>query len=177
MDYKKFQTASRRTMPFEGYCTNNQELWNALSNYALGVLGEWHELQKELNKVSLLEVPGMDLVNKIEGEIGDVMHYLIGLLSIQQLEFDESKLEKIESLDEVEEDLSNIAECIKKYIYHGHKLDQEKFVNSIYRVISHLNTNFKNVMGIILEKNIQKLKIRYPEKFTTEASVARVDVK
>ena len=176
MTWKEFQIKSKRTMPFEGHATNKQELYNVLGNYALGTLGEWLEFQNELKEVKVTEQPSMELVNKIEKEIGDVCHYLVGLLTIMQEEFDEKKLKHIQSEEDIYESLSNIGEIPKKYIYHGHDVPKEKFIDSIYEVLSFFQTNFGLTIGEILNRNIEKLKLRYPNKFNTEDSIKRVDV-
>ena len=175
--WKEFQKESRRTMPFGGHCTNNQELYNVLGNYALGTLGEWMEFQNEMKDVDIMKEVSMETVTKVEKEIGDIAHYLVGLLTIMQEEFNEKKLTHVLTEDLIYEDLANIGEIPKKYIYHGHKVDQEKFVNSIYKVISFLQTNFGINIDRILQGNIDKLKTRYPEKFNTKDSIERVDTK
>jgi len=175
--FKSFQEQSKRTMPFEGHCQNTQELYNVLGNYALGVLGEWMEFQHELKDVKITEMPTMKKVQEVEKELGDISHYLVGLLTIMQEEFDEKKLTHVSNEDDIYEDLANIGEIPKKYIYHGHKVDEKKFVNSIYKVLSFLQTNFGMNMDRVLQANIDKLKLRYPNKFTTKDSIKRVDTK
>jgi len=174
--WKSFQKESRRTMPFGGHCTNNQELYNVLGNYALGTLGEWLEFQNEMKDIDIMKDVTQEKVVKVEKEIGDVSHYLVGLLTIMQEEFDDKKLTYVLCEEDIYESLANIGEIPKKYIYHGHKVDKEKFINSIYKAISFFQTNFGINMERILQTNIDKLKTRYPEKFTTADSIKRVDV-
>ena len=174
--WKSFQKESRRTMPFGGHCTNNQELYNVLGNYALGTLGEWLEFQNEMKDIDIMKDVTQEKVVKVEKEIGDVSHYLVGLLTIMQEEFDDKKLTYVLCEEDIYESLANIGEIPKKYIYHGHKVDKEKFINSIYKAISFFQTNFGINMERILQTNIDKLKTRYPEKFTSEDSIKRVDV-
>lgn len=176
MTYIQFQKESMRTMPFGGKDFNFVEFHNILTNYVLGIVGEFAEFNVELNKVDVKEVPGMDLVNKIDKELGDTLHYLFGMLTIMEVEFQEEKLQKIESQMDIVQDLGNVAEIVKKHVFHGHSIDKNKLVDSVYRVISYIDTNFKYSISNILEKNIEKLKIRYPEKFSVEDSIARKDV-
>ena len=176
MTWKQFQNLSKRTMAFGGECTNKMELYSFLGNYALGTLGEYHELQVEINKVSIDTIPDMALVDSINKEIGDLSHYLVGLLTVMQEEVNKNKFTKVWNNEEIEEDLANIAEIVKKYVHHGHDIPGETFIKSIYKVISFLQTNFGMNMDRILKGNIEKLKIRYPEKFNTEDSIKRVDV-
>ena len=174
--WKEFQEQSKRTMPFQGHATNTQELYNVLGNYALGTLGEWLEYQHEMKDVDIMKDVSYEKVVKVEKEVGDVSHYLVGLLTIMQEDFDEKKLTYVLCEEDIYESLSNIGEIPKKYIYHGHAIDKEKFINSIYKAISFFQTNYEIVIDRILQTNIDKLKTRYPEKFTTEDSIKRVDV-
>lgn len=176
MDLKTYQVKSTRTAPFNANPQNEIEFQNVLMNYSAGMVGEWFELQTELSKVNLNEVVPMNLVDKVEKEIGDVLHYAVNLLTILDVEINESKTIKKVDFKKLEESLGNILEIPKKYIYHGHAIDKEKYVESIYNVISYLNASFGMNMESILQKNIDKLKLRYPEKFTTKDSIKRVDV-
>jgi len=177
MTLKEFQVQSKRTAPFNAEPTNKQELYNILGNYSMGMVGEYFEFQTELNKVNMNEVVPMDQVNAIEKELGDVLHYAVNLLTILDVEINESKTIKKVDLKNIDESLGNVLEIPKKYIYHGHAIDKEKYVESIYNVISYLNASFGMNMESILQKNIDKLKLRYPEKFTTQDSIKRVDTK
>ena len=71
-------------------------------------------------------------------------------------------------------------DIIKKVKWHGHEFDREKFILElgdcswyIARACTALGIDFSEV----LEKNIAKLKRRYPEGFSTQASIARGDTK
>ena len=72
-----------------------------------------------------------------------------------------------------------IADYLKKAIYHGHSLDQEKLINEAGDVLWYV-VQLLDSMGVSLalamQRNIEKLERRYPEGFSTEASLARVDV-
>lgn len=177
MNIKEFQVSSMRTMPFGGEPGNKQEEWNILSNYTLGLNGEWHELQAELSKIDTFKGATMKEVDVIIKETGDVLHYLVGLLTIVGEEVNEELIRKLDLKENVDEDLANITEIIKKYVYHGHDFNFELFVKSIYRVLSYISTHNGFMLPEVMKKNIDKLKLRYPEKFTVEASKARVDVK
>lgn len=72
------------------------------------------------------------------------------------------------------------AELIKKWKYHNHPLDLNSAVKElgdicwyVARACRALNIN----MGDVLVENIEKLKQRYPDGFTTKDSLARLDVK
>lgn len=72
-----------------------------------------------------------------------------------------------------------IIDHIKKVLYHDHALDHAKLKKEmgdlqwyLSRMMLLLCTNFDEVTDI----NSAKLRLRYPDGFTTEASKARVDV-
>ena len=73
-----------------------------------------------------------------------------------------------------------VAELIKKHIGHGHDLDKDKLVNELGDVLWYV-AGLADMVGVSLSevarRNIDKLKARYPEGFSTEASKARVDTK
>jgi NTP pyrophosphatase (non-canonical NTP hydrolase) len=71
-----------------------------------------------------------------------------------------------------------IAEAIKKHIFHGHGLDLEKLTKELGDVSwyhNHLTVRTaKTSLDAVYEANIAKLKTRYPEGFfSTERSVNR----
>jgi NTP pyrophosphatase (non-canonical NTP hydrolase) len=71
-----------------------------------------------------------------------------------------------------------IADEIKKTIFHGHVFNPDKLIKEIGDALWYLS-QLANVIGVqfetIAERNIEKLKQRYPEGFTSADSVNRVD--
>lgn len=70
-----------------------------------------------------------------------------------------------------------VADLIKKHIFHGHDLDIDSLVKEIGDVcwyIALLCTAIGESMEWVMAKNIEKLKERYPEGFSSEASINRV---
>lgn len=71
-------------------------------------------------------------------------------------------------------------DLVKKHIFHGHELDREKLIGELGDVAWYLAecaTALNISLSEILERNIEKLRARYPEGFSTEDSIARVDEK
>lgn len=70
-----------------------------------------------------------------------------------------------------------VLEPLKKFLYHGHELDMNKVANELADVIWYVSA-LANTMGInlsvALDRNVEKLKQRYPAGFDTNASVNRV---
>lgn len=67
-------------------------------------------------------------------------------------------------------------DMIKKYIFHGHQLDFEKVkkeIGDIMWYVAMMCESFHFDMSEIAQMNIDKLKARYPEGFSEEASQNR----
>ncbi len=68
------------------------------------------------------------------------------------------------------------ADIIKKHLFHKHPLDKEKVVKELGDVlwyVSQLAADVGATLDEVAEKNIAKLKARYPEGFTEKASLER----
>jgi NTP pyrophosphatase (non-canonical NTP hydrolase) len=69
-----------------------------------------------------------------------------------------------------------VADIIKKTVFHGHELDLVELEKELGDVLWYL-ANIATVSGLnlsdIAEKNIEKLKKRYPEGFSQERSINR----
>ena len=113
MNLNEYQDKSKRTMP-------KVETWEdrerALTNFALGLLGESAEVSEHIKKVAFHN--HVFDPDKVREELGDVLFYAAGLATLCGLEF-----------------------------------------------------------GDIGAYNVKKLSTRYPQGFSTAASIARVDTK
>lgn len=71
-----------------------------------------------------------------------------------------------------------VADTIKKHLYHQHPLDREAMVKELGDCLWYVAA-FATVLGIELEeigdRNIDKLRRRYPEGFSFERSLNRAD--
>lgn len=72
-----------------------------------------------------------------------------------------------------------VVEIIKKVSYHDHpldyvkKLELKKELGDVLWYIAYLCSVLDLDMGEIAEENIEKLKLRYPEGFSSERSINR----
>lgn len=71
-----------------------------------------------------------------------------------------------------------VIDIVKKHLHQGHELDKEKIILElgdvcwyIAEIAYALNTNLEDV----LNKNIEKLKKRFPEGFSVKDSINRQD--
>lgn len=72
-----------------------------------------------------------------------------------------------------------VVDIIKKVLFHGHPLDREQIGKELGDVLWYV-AETATTLGLSLEDiargNIAKLRARYPEGFSSEASQRRVDV-
>ncbi len=72
-----------------------------------------------------------------------------------------------------------LIDLFKKAIFHKHGLDRDKVrgeIGDLVWYIVNLASHFGIDMSEVLQLNIDKLNIRYPDGFSTENSISRVDV-
>ena len=174
----EFQRKSTRTAPFNAKPSNTQEFNWFLSNYTLGLVGEALELSKvidhhvDFHKLDDLE--RQQVYDDYIKEMGDVFHYAINLLTSLGEEFKEDRLSYGKS--GLKYLAGDFVETIKKKIYHGHDIENEYLIESLYEIINELIDYSESHLELILNTNIEKLKVRYPQCFTVEDSVKRVDL-
>lgn len=71
-----------------------------------------------------------------------------------------------------------VAELIKKGIFHQHGLDRDKLAKELgdcMWYIAAICTKTGLDLGEIMQANIDKLKLRYPDGYKSEDSIKRVD--
>lgn len=69
-----------------------------------------------------------------------------------------------------------VIDIVKKHISHGHELDREKLIDELGDVAWYL-AECSYAIGVpledVLQRNIEKLKSRYPDGFSSERSINR----
>ena len=70
-------------------------------------------------------------------------------------------------------------DLLKKSLFHGHALDKEKLAKELgdvcyYAAVMASEIGFS--FEVVLQMNIDKLRTRYPDGFSSSASQARLDV-
>ena len=67
-------------------------------------------------------------------------------------------------------------DIVKKHLHQGHDLDREKLIKELGDIAWYLAeaaTALETDLETVLERNIEKLKARYPEGFSAERSIHR----
>jgi len=90
-----------------------------------------------------------------------------------------SGLEKFQAIFGLSSEVGEVAGILKKHLFQGHDLDRDELELELGDVAWYLALTcsvFDLKLGTVLERNVEKLKQRYGEKFTAEESLRRVDV-
>lgn len=73
-----------------------------------------------------------------------------------------------------------VADTIKKAIFHQHGVDRDVLIKELGDVlwyVAALCTKLDVTMAEVMDRNIEKLKKRYPDGYNSAASLARSDVR
>lgn len=96
MNLNEYQNLSKRTMPFGGEPQNHIEVQYGCFNYALGLNGEAGECADLIKKKYF---HGHETTkDEIAKELGDVLHYVAGLASMNGITLEEVATANIEKL-------------------------------------------------------------------------------
>ena len=172
MNFKEYQEKAIRTLVE----LESEKL--ALSHVALGLGSEIVELSTYI-----------DEVNKIE-EIGDMFWYLAGYCHIRNLQLSDyishypqkitillAKNQPDFILNKLICDISNLQDIVKKFIAYNKSIDKVEESLILIDICTSLFIygNISNSIDLqqILVKNIDKLLVRYPDKFSDMLAVNR----
>lgn len=114
-------------------------------------------------------------------ELGDQYWYICNYCNLRDLPIPESEDIKLTAANHMCLDLliigiGELNDIVKKYIVYGKTIEKSRELEYIYKIFSALYM-FENVYGLdggsIRNKNIQKLQVRFPEKFSEEKALNR----
>jgi NTP pyrophosphatase (non-canonical NTP hydrolase) len=162
MNFNEYKIASSRTCPSLG----SMEL--DLSHMVLG-------LGSELEELISAEVSS-DTVN-IGEEIGDILWYLVNYDRIRENNnFQDYKLEEHHFNFSVFIEISKLQNQVKRFVAYKKdidRLEETKIVTNTILALKYACSKLGLDIYKIMENNIQKLKVRFPEKFTEENAINR----
>jgi len=70
-------------------------------------------------------------------------------------------------------EVGEITDLLKKHLFHSHELDREKVILELGDVLWYLTElahALETTLDAVLEKNVEKLRLRYPDGFSVERS-------
>ena len=167
MTLEEFKIECKRTCPTLG------DLKLDLSHMVLGINSEINELEDAI-KVK-------DITN-IGEEIADGFWYVQNYLTFRNKTFDFSTLNTILATDSrtllnlLYRESSLLNDMVKKYIAYDkviNDIDEEVCIKQIHLILVSLLAKYNLSLSDVLDRNIEKLRVRFPEKFTTEKALNR----
>ena len=160
MKIKQFKEECKRTCASLG----NDKL--DLSHMILGMVSELEELDESL----VIK----DIVNTGE-EIADIYWYLMNYISFRELDieleqsnYNSYRLDSHTLVYGLSITVSKLSDLTKKYIAYGrgiNEVEEEELILEIDKYLQAILLRKGLDLGNILQNNIDKLKIRFPEKF------------
>lgn len=167
MTLNEYQQATARTCPDLG-----SEKLN-IAHMIMGMISEITELSEAVKKG--------DIIN-IGEELTDIHWYLSNYCRMYNIKYERLEWKIIES-DNFEEPYKMLVEAIskltdieKKFIAYNKAVNEERrfdFCNHIFLNLKDLYLYFKFDVSQCMENNINKLKIRFPDKFSEENAINR----
>lgn len=156
MKINKYQIESKRTCPSLG----GEKL--DLAHMVLGIFTEFEEY-----------VNCTDDVNRSE-ECSDIMWYISNYCTFREWDLDDLWKNKNYNGNSFIVNTSILQDIVKKFIAYNKKIDVEKEYNILTGLISNVYDMYDGIdYEKSLENNINKLKVRFPEKFTEENAINR----
>lgn len=172
-----YQELSQRTAKTHDY---------ELANYGLGIAGEAGEVASLILKTKN-DTGNYNVFKKnVKKELGDVLWYTSQIARLGGLTLEELKIKSVVELElglvnnglGLSSKAGEIADLIKKAVFHGHQIEIDIFKSLLSDVLSHIIIIGESV-GLDIIKiaaaNIEKLKKRYPSGFSRKRSINRVE--
>lgn len=143
------------------------------AHVTLGIVGEWGEFNVALQHINFNL--SKEETNK---EGGDILWYTSELANVFQLKLEEEEF-KLYRLG-VEGSISEVAEMMKKFLAYSKPVDLQLLSLHLNNIVAHIAWHLED-NGFDLEQclfdNIEKLKLRFPEKFSAELAIQQNDMK
>jgi NTP pyrophosphatase (non-canonical NTP hydrolase) len=175
MDWKTYMSESSRTFAPTFYLGEGSEetevLFDKLNQLhcAIGISTEIAEFMEA--------VANDDIVNGNE-ELGDILWYTANLARITHtsawLPIQNNTMQVF--VDEWLVGVQELLDHYKKAVYYGSDVDKQYVATHIQQILTiccGIANNTDTDIHDILDKNINKLRVRYPEKFTQDAAENR----
>lgn len=164
MNLTDYQLAVSRTMPDLGSPAINA------AHYTLGIVGELEEYFQEKDKFAD--------ANCLKKEAGDYCWYIAALANLFELKLNIVSYDDMIELP-VSTNIAWVSENIKKYLAYSKPIINtplfNTYLNNIISFIYHDLIAFDLDFEEVLDMNIAKLKLRYPEQFDAELAVKKLD--
>lgn len=145
-------------------CVDLGSLQLNLSHMCLGMLSEINELSSALENE--------DPVNVSE-ELADIMWYVANYCTYRDITLTYLPASVVSDLVD---DISKLSDLVKKYLAYGKEINRQQELACIVNIVLGVQSYFNGLdieLEEALENNINKLKVRYPDKFSQEKALNR----
>ena len=147
-----------------------------LAHMALGLSTELGEL---VNCIGTELKVRVDRVNLGE-EIGDLYWYIANYCNLQDIappdELTINSLPNYKAMELLISSIADLNDLVKKFVAYNRPIEKSVELEAIYDIYSSLNLLeevYKLNGAELRAANIEKLRVRYPHKFTEEAAINR----
>jgi len=148
-----------------------------LVHMVLGLAGELGEIVNCTGTQLKLKI---DLPN-LKEELGDIYWYLSNYCTLRNVPIPDSHALKIniqtdDCFELLISSISDLVDLVKRYVAYGKDIEIPKEYETVYDIYSALfmfETTYNIDGDEIRQKNIDKLKKRYPEKFSNDLAINR----
>ena len=165
MNIKQYQELSARTL--NGLEVQIDETEMRLANYALGLVGEAGEIAEQASQQAV----SVD-------ELGDCLWYVSAIFTVLDMEmravnsgnYDNFFIGKI--ANDLIHEASVVCEHVKKRVFHRKGDRTKEIVRHLGIMISMIEAMAgDNGLEVVMERNVEKLKSRYPDGFVLGGGV------
>lgn len=165
MNLKEYQSQAKRTMPDLG------ELELNLLHMKMGVITEVGEAVDQLKK-HIAYGKKLDWINLREEVVGDINWYLVNestLIDLDLVDFEkENEKDITKGIFSFLEDITNFLE-----FYLSNNLTHKQKISSCILLIKNISDTYGLGYFTGLQNNIDKLKVRFPDKFDQNKALHR----
>lgn len=161
MNLETYQKDAHRT------CASLGSLKLDLSHMVLGIHSEYNEYIDALNN--------RDFINVSE-ELADMVWYLANYCTFRVYDLSAFQDAEISVSDNLPYLTAQLQDLVKKFVAYNKAIDQLEEKRLIAELLKSIQKQFdvhQLSMSQSLQNNINKLKVRYPEKFSQENAITR----
>ena len=189
MELKEYQRLARRT-------AKKLPEREAYEHAVMGIVSDWGEVVTIIKAAVVYGKsldPGSQLYKDLIKELGDVCWFICYMYDLLGVELDKASSSYLSSKWNIEhanivqvaflgaQRIGRISSLIYPGVQEGYNLQPSSHMNiqfnlaSIWALVERICTITGLQLETVLEGNISKLRLRYPETYSDEAAIARAD--
>lgn len=179
MNWEKYLPLAEKTLSTNFHC--DDDFYKKILHAVMGSLTEVEEILENYEDMNL--VVNVNKQGSVAEESGDIYWYLSILfreLNIKDFNYDPSKDFKIDNPFNTLLSFTKVSlkflDLLKKKIYYNKEIQNEVMIDytiKMYSLLNHYCNQYDANIDSILEKNIDKLRARYGDKFSSERAINR----